>query len=283
MKKIVIIIALLLLIALGAFILMFSAGMIGIDTSTPGWKERGDKIICYIDDTGERVTGYQLIDGSPYYFKENGRPADKGWIKDGDETFYCRGSGNLQKGWKYIDNKVYYFYDEEDKDAKAGLMATNWTTPGAIEIPEDGGIGGDEGLALAYGIDVLNRYGWNLKSAYRYSASLRFERGSDKHYGFTTHTTAIYGFENGGGNCLAWSGTFCVMAKLLGYDCRQIWGTLQWKTVVPHAWTEVWAEDGIHVYDPRKHDGEDMAGFDFQYGDEGTYKYDLDSREYLEW
>ena len=73
------------------------------------------------------------------------------------------------------------------------------------------------------------------------------------------------------------------MAKLLGKDCRQIWGSLSWNGVRPHAWTEIWEKDGHHVYDPRKHDGEDMAGFDVRYGDKGTYKYDLDSIQYLEW
>ena len=73
------------------------------------------------------------------------------------------------------------------------------------------------------------------------------------------------------------------MAKLLGYDCRQIWGTLQWKGTRPHAWTEIWEEDGPHVYDPRKHEGVDMAGFDVHYGDKGSYKYDEDSKQYLEW
>lgn len=253
---------------------------------SPGWHKRGGEKIYYINEDGTKAVGYQMINHIPHYFNWNGKPAKEGWVEeDAEKTYYCKGEGRLVTGWQYLEGKVWYFYKETDKkkDAAAGELARDWTTPGGLKIPADGAIGGDEGLALAYGIDVLNRYGWSLEEAYRYSASLRFERGSDEHYGFRTHKCALYGFENGAGNCLAWSGTFCTMAKLLGYDCRQIWGSLEWRGTVPHAWTEIWENDEPHVYDPRKHDGEDMAGFDVRYGEKDSYKYDLESREYLQW
>lgn len=251
---------------------------------SPGWHGKGDHRYYVLQD-GSKAEGYQTLDGVARYFSKNGKPAEKGWIEaDAGKTYYCEGDGKLATGWKYIEGKVRYFYQPTDPvKEKAGTLAKDWTTPGRIEIDSEGTVGGDRGLALAYGIDVLNKYGWNLESAYKYASSLRFEEGSDEHYGFTTSSCAIYGFKNGAGNCLAWSGTFCIMAKLLGKDCRQIWGSLSWNGVRPHAWTEIWEKDGHHVYDPRKHDGEDMAGFDVRYGDKGTYKYDLDSIQYLEW
>ncbi len=253
---------------------------------SPGWHGKGADRFYVLQD-GSRAEGYQTVDGMARCFDKKGRPAGQGWIEDSpDRTYYCEGDGKLATGWKYIEGKVRYFYKEGDReDMDPGVLAKDWTTPGQIRINSEGTVDGDRGLALAYGIDVLNKYGWSLESAYKYSSSLRFEEGADEHYGFTTSGCAIYGFKNGGGNCLAWSGTFCTMAKLLGYDCRQIWGTLTWKGVRPHAWTEIWIanDDEPHVYDPRKHDGEDMAGFDFRYGDKGTYKYDMDSKEYLKW
>ncbi|MBQ9015851.1 MAG: hypothetical protein IJ109_06980 [Firmicutes bacterium] len=253
------------------------------DNLSPGWHGKGDGRYYVLDD-GSRAEGYLQISGKPYYFNENGAPADKGWIgRDSEETYYCEGGGELATGWKYLEKKVWYFYQASDPGQNpVGLLARSYTTPGQITLDEDGCVDGDEALALAYGMDVLNRTEWTLEAAYKYSASLRFEEGADEHYGFTTCSCALYGFEHGAGNCLAWSGTFCVMARLLGYDCRQIWGTLSWKGIRPHAWTEIWTDGQCRVYDPRKHDGEDMAGFDVQYGDKGTYKYDLDSKEYLE-
>lgn len=263
--------------------LFFAGSRDGGDT--PGWHGEEGEQAYYVCQDGSRAAGYQIIGGTPYYFDQEGQPAKAGWIREEDETvFYCLGDGHLATGWQYLDGKVWYFHDVGDgAGLPPGRLAGDWESPGGIHIPAEGCIDGDEGLALAYGIDVLNRYGWSLESAYRYSASLRFEEGSDQHYGFRTHLCAIYGFKNGGGNCLAWSGTFCTMARLLGYDCRQVWGSLKWRGTVPHAWTEIWDSGEPRVYDPRKHDGEDMAGFDVEYGEKGSYKYDLDSREYLEW
>ena len=288
---------LLFLIALCAGFLV-TRGM--IETKEPGWHEENGAPASYVSDEGEMVTGYQIIGKEPFLFSPDGKLiTTAGWYDvngkpwtqgEKEDRFYCEEGGELATGWKYIDGKVWYFYQKEDlerddagEDRKLCAVAKNYTTTGGIPIPESGFVDGDKGLALAYGIDVLNRYGWTLKDAYKYSSSLRFVAGADEHYGLTIHSCALHGFKYGEGNCLAWSGTFCVMAKLLGYDCRQIWGTLQWKGTRPHAWTEIWEEDGPHVYDPRKHEGVDMAGFDVHYGDKGSYKYDEDSKQYLEW
>lgn len=255
--------------------------------SKPGWHNEGTDSAYYITDDWKKATGYQLIGDSPYYFDEEGTPAGKGWVdidKNKGLKAYCLGDGKLATGWKYLESKVFYFYQKDDENAdQPGIMAKDYTTSGKLHIPETGYFDGDEALALAYGIDVLNRYGWDLKSAYKYSSSLRFVRGSDQHYGLTIHSCALQGFKYGEGNCLAWSGTFCVMAKLLGYDCRHIWGTLEWRGTRPHAWTEIWDDEGIHVYDPRKNGGEDFGGFNVQYGQKHTYRYNLDSRQYLPW
>ena len=284
-----------LLIILGA--LVFSVALLAgfifnyalMQNEQPGWHNAGSSSAYYITRDGKKATGYQMLGGAPYFFGEDGTPAPKGWIdldKSKDQAAYCVGEGKLAVGWKYIEGKVRYFYQREDegKNVFPGAMAKDYTTSGKLYIPPEGYIDGDEGLALAYGIDVLDRYGWSLPKAYKYSSSLRFVGGVDDTYGLTTHGSAIQGFQYGEGNCLAWSGTFCTMAKLLGYDCRQIWGTLEWNGTRPHAWTEIWDEDGtIHVYDPRKNDGKDMAGYDVTYGEKGTYRYDLDSRQYLPW
>ncbi len=252
----------------------------------PGWHTIGNKEIYYADSSGRKATGYEIIDGKPYYFNWFGIPADKGWIEIDGKLYYCTDNGELATGWRYIDGKAYYFYQKSDDkgEGSRGAAASDFTTAGGLYIPEAGYIDGDEGKAIGYAVDVLNRFGWNLRSAYKYSSSLRFVSAPDEQYGYRIHKCALQGFEHGEGNCLAWSGSFCAMAKVLGYDCRLIWGSLRWKGEDHvHGWTEIWEADGIHVYDPRKNEGEDFAGFDVRYGQKGSYRYNEDSKTYLKW
>ena len=254
-----------------------------------GWHEGVKGIRYYAGEDGNIATGYQVIDGQPYYFNWRGKPSDKGWIADeetGEDRFYCTGDGALMTGWHYLQGKTWYFYEAEDPEngVLAGEIARNYTTPGGIHFGETGYIDGEEGEALGYAIDVLNRFGWDLQSAYKYSGSLRYADGRETDYGLKIHQCALKGFRDGEGNCLAWAGTFCTMARLLGYDCRMVWGTLWFRgEYVTHAWDEIWEEDGIHVYDPRHRAGKDFSGFDVRYGDKGTYKYNEESKQYLEW
>lgn len=268
-----------------------------IEDNKPGWHREGKTLSYYVLENGERVRGYHLIDGKAYLFDPDGRIIrEKGWYDDqgkkagSNADFYVTDEGELAKGWKYIEGKVRYFYQKEDAgdDRTVGALARGYTTKGKIHIPTSGYLDGDDGLCLAYGIDVLNRYGWSLESAYKYAASLRFIAGTEHQYGLTIRGCAIQGFKYGEGNCLAWAGTFCVMAKLLGYDCRLIWGTLEWRGIRPHSWAEIWPredsnDEELRVFDPRKNDGVDMAGFDVRYGSKRARDYILDSRQYLEW
>ena len=276
-----------LLIVSAAYALLY----LFTDISIPGRLSRNQSEISADDkensEGGIIQTGYAVKDGKAYYYNRFGRPSAKGWIHSDEGDFYCVGDGELATGWKYLDKKAYYFYQEDDvsdSDVKLGDQAKAFTTKGMIDIPEEGCLDGDEGQAVGYALDVLNRFGWDLESAYRYSAALGFIPGSDEHYGFTVPGCAIQGFKYGEGNCLAWAGTFCAMAQVMNYDARLIWGTLEWRGEdVPHGWVEIWMDDGIHVYDPRKNDGEDMAGFDVRYGEKGTRKYNEDSKEEIPW
>lgn len=273
--------AVIVLILLTGAIILF----VGLE---PGWHKIGDTSLFYITEEGDLATGYQLIGDEPYYFNYRGRPYKAGWIDDdsGEHQYYCTGDGRLATGWKYMDGKAWYFYQNSDvgNGGGPGEIARDYTTSGGITIGKKGYIDGEEGEALGYGMDVLNRYGWNLRSAFKYSSSLKYADGRDNLYGLTIHSCARHGFKYGQGNCLAWSSTFCVMAKLLGYDCRLVWGTLRFRGEdVTHAWNEIWEEDGPHVYDPRKNGGKDFGGFDRHYGEKGTYKYNEDSITYLDW
>lgn len=252
----------------------------------PGWHIISGKKAFYSDDRGKIATGYQMIEGDPYYFNLIGMPAKSGWVETKDGIFFCEGEGKLAVGWHYIGEKAYFFYEEKDKpdDGLVGAQAKNYVTAGRLAIGEEGYLEGEEALAIAYALDVLDRYGWSLESAYKYASSLRYEGDAKDLYGYTIHTIANQGFKYGKGNCLVWTAPFVVMAKVMGYDCRLVWGTLPYRgKQVEHAWAEIWEDDGPHVYDPRRHLGKDMSGFDERYGEKGTRRYNEESIKYVEW
>jgi hypothetical protein len=276
-------------IILAAAVLTAGLALQEAGAGDPGWHQSFTGSEYYIDDDGHLARGYQMIDSRPYYFDILGRPCKRGWIEAKGHIagkFFCEGGGELATGWKYTDSKAWYFYQNDDERGSkpVGAAASDYTTAGGIYIDERGYIDGEEGEAIGYGIDVLNRFGWSLEEAYKYSAALEYADGRSDDYGLTVHSCAHHGFKYGEGNCLAWAGTFCVMARLLGYDCRMVWGTLEFRGEdVTHSWDEIWENDTPHIYDPRRNGGQGMGGFDKLYGEKGTYKYNLDSRTYLEW
>lgn len=97
------------------------------------------KIYC-TDDNGNKLTGWQTVDGNKYYFKKDGSAAVKnttidgkkykfasdgkylgtftGWSKsDGNKYYYKKGV--LQTGWITVKGKKYYA-------AKSGVIRTGW-------------------------------------------------------------------------------------------------------------------------------------------------------------
>lgn len=127
-----------------------------------GWTVSNGKTY-YLDEEGNKVTGFQYIDNKFYLFYEDGT-MHKGWITLNDRTFYfnedgimqtdeCLIEGKLYKfmltgdflsGWYTIDDKVFYRdkygYDQvglvKDKndlyfiDPKEGLLIGEITVDG---------------------------------------------------------------------------------------------------------------------------------------------------------
>lgn len=66
----------------------------------------------YLDDTGEMVTGRQIINGSVYFFHPDGRMASGEWAFDTANSFwYYATSGGplLEAQWLYDGGNWYYF------------------------------------------------------------------------------------------------------------------------------------------------------------------------------
>ncbi len=93
---------------------------------TDGWNETTDGWEYYED--GKKVTGWKDVDGTWYYFSENGIMAT-GWVdvngtwyymKDVNGTwYYMNNSGAMETGWVDVNGTWYYMNN-------SGAMCTGW-------------------------------------------------------------------------------------------------------------------------------------------------------------
>ena len=224
----------------------------------------------YYYKNGVKVTGPVKIGKKMYYFdKRTGKARAKGFIKDGSREYYSTGKGKLATGFKAIKNKKgklngYYFYKSGKNQ---GLMAKN-TVIGHLKIPKSGRLH----EAYGYGIKTLNKKGWKLRAAYKYAYKTRYQgrwyRVSSKTK-MKSEKYSLKGFKNRKGNCYVMAAEFYVMAKLLGYDVRQVYGRVS----LPHSWTEIRHKSGTYVYDPNFRNETGRNGWKIWYGKKGTWRY----------
>ena len=172
------------------------------------------------------------------------------------KEYYGLGGGLLKTGWAAVGNKAMYF------DKTNGAMAKN-TKIGYLKIPKSGRLG----KAYALGVKQLDKMGWSLKKAYKFSYKLKYQGRSYR--AKDSETYAIKGFTKKKGNCYVMAATFYIMAKLLGYDVHQVEGRVD----LPHSWTVIKQNGKEWVYDPNFKNETGRNGWKIYYGKKGTWKY----------
>ncbi len=87
-----------------------------------GWVTGEDGFRRYLDQRGEPVIGWQVVDGQTYYFdpEHNGAMATD-WVKLGDHWYYLQDSGVQTTGWLEQEDGWYYL-DQQ------GRMVKGWLT-----------------------------------------------------------------------------------------------------------------------------------------------------------
>ncbi|MBR3211471.1 MAG: hypothetical protein IKF70_00020, partial [Firmicutes bacterium] len=204
-----------------------------------------------------------------YFFAEKSCKAKtKGFFKDskGNEYYSRSEKGLLALGFQALKRgkslNGYYFSKKNGKMAKG-------TTVGHLQVPKDGKLH----EAYYYGIKVLNKNGWTLKAAYKYSWKTRYQGRWYRVSRSKKYCSEIYslkGFKKRKGNCYVMAAQFYVMAKLLGYDIHQVYG----KVGLPHSWTEIKnAGRKVRVYDPNFRNETGRNGWNIWYGKKGTWRY----------
>lgn len=226
-----------------------------------GWVKCDDGKKRYGRGGGRIAVGACKIKKTWYGFNADGtRHMKKGVYKVNGKRYYCKGKGKLKTGWLAIKNYAYYF---SKKDAARVYNAK----VGSLKIGKKGRLG----KAYAMAIRILNKRGWSLKKAYRYSTSLSYaykgmRRSSPEKY-------AIYGYKHHKGNCFVMASTFYIMAKLLGYNVRQVHGKVLHST---HSWVELKKKNGkVRVYDPEFEVQTGRNGWNIYYGKHGTWRYTI--------
>lgn len=196
-----------------------------------------------------------------YMFDENGVIVKtKGVFENNGKEYYGLGTGRLKTGWVAIvekkKGKAVYF------NKSTGAMAKG-TTVGHLKVPKSGRLG----RAYYLGVKRLNKTGWSLKKAYKYSSKIKYQ---GRYYrAKNSETYAIKGFTKGHGNCYVMAATFYIMAKLLGYDVHQVEG----KVDLPHSWTVIKQNGKEWVYDPNFTNETGRNGYKIYYGKKGTWRY----------
>ena len=103
---------------------------------------------AYIDENGDRVTGWKEIDGKYYYFDENGI-MQSGFQDIGGERYYLNADGTMQTGRLALEGKTYFFDQDGHmiKDAwvdnlyyvgEDGVMLRNQENQEGVHFDEDG-------------------------------------------------------------------------------------------------------------------------------------------------
>lgn len=102
----------------------------------------------YIDENGDRVTGWKEIAGKYYYFDENGI-MQSGFQDIGGERYYLNSDGTMQTGRLDLKGKTYFFDQDGHmiKDAwvdnlyyvgEDGVMLRNQENKEGVHFDEDG-------------------------------------------------------------------------------------------------------------------------------------------------
>ena len=226
----------------------------------------------YFYDSGVMETGWTYYKNRWYYLSPYGDMSVNEWDYINSNWYYFDKNGIMQTGWFLYNGNWYYLYPANNNAGKSiGAMAQN-TTIGGYFISQDGIWINDEAYQGAY--SVLNQVGWNLWSAYNWSASLPYVNYSnDPSPG--SKNFAIHGFQTKTGDCYVMAATFYYMAKALGYDAHQIAGyvPLRGGGQGVHSWVEIDMDGSTYVFDPDFTHETKRNGYQITYGMSGTWRY----------
>ena len=266
-----------------------------------GWQDIDNATYYFFYADGAMATGWKKLDGKWYYFASSG-VKQTGWLKLSGLWYYLdpAADGAMATGWRDdIDEGVtYYFWSGgrmSDRPTYIGGSMYYFKSSGALQrntsltycgkkytVDENGVIQGYVTAAMQKAVSVLNQVGWDLYSAFRWSANLTYYGRWLRAPSGATHTEwyANYGFTNHCGNCFIINATFYQMAKALGYDVHFVEGGVLSRGgyLAPHGWVEIVSNGYTYVCDPEFQGATGYNGYFIWYGKSMTWRYSSYSR-----
>ncbi|MBO4887923.1 MAG: transglutaminase domain-containing protein [Firmicutes bacterium] len=134
--------------------------------------------------------------------------------------------------------------------------------------------------ALASGI--LDEVGWDLEAAYHWCTEIEYFNATPDDPNLGICWFADFGFDQKLGNCYVYAATFTVMARLLGYEARQVDGHILDFEYLHHSWVEIVIDDETYVCDPEFEWQKGMNGYMKKYGEEGYWELNMELISYMD-
>ncbi len=168
-KKIILLVFLTLLLTGGILLGIYWDPVLDwlpIDQS--GWDVTGIGGRCYLDEDGDPITGWQMLDGQVYYFDPESSMMQIRWQQVDGAQYYFGDDGVRRTGWQQINGGRYYLGTD-------GVMTTGWQIIDGARyyLGEDGimhtGWLELEGVRYYLGSDGILYHGW-------------LEQGADTYY-----------------------------------------------------------------------------------------------------
>ena len=133
-KKIVLLVLLILLLAGAVLVGIYWDPIIDwlpIDQS--GWDVTDVGGRCYLDEDGDPITGWQVLDSDVYYFDPDNTMMQIHWLEVDGARYYMGDNGIRQTGWQKINGDRYYLGID-------GVMQTGWQTVDGVRyyLDEEG-------------------------------------------------------------------------------------------------------------------------------------------------
>ena len=109
-------------------------------TNTAGQWKMEEKHWTFLDEKGNKLTGWIVSNGEWYYLDENGK-MKTGWLLDNGKWYFfstemAEKTGRALTGWQWIDGYCYFFSTVDD--SSLGILYVNQMTPDGYHVNQSG-------------------------------------------------------------------------------------------------------------------------------------------------